>query len=109
MNNLLVVISGPSGGGKGTIIKTILSRGNPKYMQLCTFTTRPRRQGELDGEQYRFISQEDYDVLDKSNRVMAKNLVDGYSYRSTSNRYVRSKLTRKVYYNGYGNKRCTRV
>jgi guanylate kinase len=84
MNNLLVVISGPSGGGKGTIINKLLSRNDPEYERVSTFTTRPRRNNEEDG-QYRFISNEEYEYLDSKGLLIAKNIVDGYYYRGSFN------------------------
>lgn len=80
MDNLLVVISGPSGGGKSTIIKELLSRNEQDYRRISTFTTRPRRPNEVDRGQYHFITQERYDRLDEKGLLVAKNTVDGYSY-----------------------------
>ena len=87
MNNLLVVISGPSGGGQSTIIKELLSRDTTHYRRISTFTTRPKRPNEVDGAQYHFITQERYDRLDSKGLLIAKNVVDGYNYRSAINRY----------------------
>lgn len=80
MDNLLVVISGPSGGGKSTIIKELLSRNEQDYRRISTFTTRPKRPNEVDREQYHFITQERYDRLDGKGLLVAKNTVDGYLY-----------------------------
>lgn len=85
MDNLLVVISGPSGGGKSTIIKRLLSQNNPSYRRISTYTTRPKRDGEVDAEQYHFISQERYDRLNAKGLLMAQNIVDSYCYRCTFN------------------------
>lgn len=83
MDNLLVVISGPSGGGKGTIINKLLSRNPSQYIRVSTYTTRPKRRDEELKGQYHFITQERYDSLNSQGRLMAKNIVDGYSYRCT--------------------------
>lgn len=89
MNNLLVVISGPSGGGKGTIINKLLPRNPEDYKRISTFTTRPRRQGEDEHGQYSFITQKEYDRLFEQGKLMACSKVDGYSYRCSCNRYER--------------------
>lgn len=87
MDNLLVVVSGPSGGGKGTIINKVLSRNPNQTQRISTFTTRPKRVNEKDEEQYHFIDQDFFDKLNSQGVVMAKNVVDGYSYRGTNIRY----------------------
>ena len=83
LNNLLVIVSGPSGGGKGTIEDNLLSRNTQENKRVSTFTTRPRRQSERDSKQYNFTTQENYDRLFSQGRLMACSKVDGFSYRCT--------------------------
>lgn len=56
---LLVVISSPSGGGKTTICDRV-RRQNPSYQYSISVTTRPRREGEMDGQHYHFVSSEEF-------------------------------------------------
>jgi guanylate kinase len=59
---LLVVISGPSGVGKDTIIEGLLKLDpNLRYSVSCT--TRPVRPGEVDGVNYSFVSRQDFEKL----------------------------------------------
>ena len=55
----LVVISGSSGVGKGTVIKEFLSR-NPEFKLSISCTTRLPREGEKDGVNYFFLSREEF-------------------------------------------------
>ena len=56
----LVVITGPSGVGKGTLIRHLLAR-IPELELAVSATTRPPRPGEADGEHYWFLSDEEFD------------------------------------------------
>ncbi|MEL7568006.1 MAG: guanylate kinase [Dehalobacterium sp.] len=56
---LLVVLSGPSGVGKGTVC-TYLRREHPELTYSISATTRERRPGEVDGVNYFFLSREDF-------------------------------------------------
>lgn len=59
MRNVLVVLSGPSGVGKGTIAKQIVEKNkNVKLSVSCT--TRLARDGETDGKEYFFITKEQF-------------------------------------------------
>ena len=59
MRNVLFVLSGPSGVGKGTLAKKLIER-NPNYALSISCTTRAPRDGETDGREYFFISKEDF-------------------------------------------------
>ena len=61
MRNLLIVVSGPSGVGKGTIVSELLKRG--KYALSVSCTTRTPREGEKDGVHYFFISTEKFEKM----------------------------------------------
>ena len=68
MNNQgkLIVITGPSGVGKGTIVKSLLAK-NPQIFLSISATTRLPRHGEVDGVNYYFLSREQFEeMLDKS-------------------------------------------
>lgn len=54
---LFVVISSPSGTGKTTISKRLLSR-HPEFIKSISFTTRAKRKGEQEGKDYYFLSKE---------------------------------------------------
>lgn len=56
---LLIVISGPSGAGKGTICKNLLER-EPQLCLSVSATTRSPREGEVDGVNYHFMTKEDF-------------------------------------------------
>lgn len=59
---LLVVISAPSGGGKGTILKELFAQDDNLVLSVSA-TTRKPRPGEEDGKQYYFISREEFESL----------------------------------------------
>jgi len=52
----IVIISSPSGGGKTTLCLR-LREANPKWKFSVSYTTRPRRKGEKDGREYKFIDR----------------------------------------------------
>ena len=61
----LIIITGPSGVGKGTVVKELLNRKKDIWLSVSA-TTRNPRMGEKDGENYYFISDERFkDMIDK--------------------------------------------
>ena len=65
---LLVVISGPSGVGKGTVRKALFNRTGHDLDYSVSMTTRAPREGEVDGVDYYFVSKEEFlNQIDKGN------------------------------------------
>lgn len=58
----LIVISGPSGVGKGTVVKSLMER-DPQVRLSVSATTRPMRPNEIDGVHYFFISHEKFEEM----------------------------------------------
>ena len=65
----LIVVSGPSGVGKKTIIKEYL-KDHPNAIRCTSITTRPQRPDEVDGVDYYFVSHEEFDQLVRSNQML---------------------------------------
>ena len=63
MNNIkkgrLIVVSGPSGSGKGTILAEVLK--NPDFVYSVSATTRSPREGEINGKHYFFIDKKEFE------------------------------------------------
>ena len=57
---ILFVISGPSGAGKGTLIRGVLDRDPSIADVAVSATTRPQRKGEVDGREYYFLSDAEF-------------------------------------------------
>lgn len=70
------VVTGPSGAGKGTLIKGLLERVDGLEVAVSA-TTRPQRPGEVDGQDYWFLSDEEF-----SRRVAAGDFLEWVSYVS---------------------------
>lgn len=56
----LIVIAGPSGVGKGTIVKKLLANDSNLALSISA-TTRSKRTGEIDGREYYFLSKEEFE------------------------------------------------
>lgn len=64
---LLVIISGPSGVGKGTIRKALFEIPDNNFCYSVSMTTRKPRPGEIDGVDYFFVTREEFEKRIKSN------------------------------------------
>ena len=58
---MLIVLSGPSGVGKGTVRKEIFSQGGNNSDYAISMTTRQMRPGEVNGKDYYFVSKEEFE------------------------------------------------
>ena len=79
MKGNLVIITSPSGGGKGTLIKHVLETV-PHIGYSVSYTTRPPRNGEEDGRDYFFVSVDEFEKLRSSGEFLESASVHGNLY-----------------------------
>ena len=91
---MLVIISGPSGVGKDTIIDAMRQRTHdPEYLYVVTCTTRAPRRGEVDGVDYHFLSREAFLRLRADRQLLEANEVHGNWYGSPRDQVRRAVST----------------
>ena len=73
--NKIIYLMGKSASGKDTVYRELLKRF-PGCRRLIPCTTRPRREGERDGEDYRFVTEEQLDAYEKSGKLVEKRVYE---------------------------------
>lgn len=76
---LLIVISGPSGVGKGTVRKALFERTGHNLVYSISMTTRAPRAGETNGVEYHFVTKEKFEEeIKRGNLLEYANFCDNY-------------------------------
>jgi len=86
----LIIIVAPSGGGKSTMINR-LKKDLPEMEESISFTTRPMREGDKDGEQYYFITREQFEAKIKENDFIEWAVVHN-NYYGSSKSFIEGRL-----------------
>ena len=89
-NGVVLVISGPSGAGKSSLINKISNDIGDFYFSIST-TTRPIREGEIDGVHYHFVTKEEFQKDIENDNFLEYALVHG-NYYGTSLKLVQDAL-----------------
>lgn len=69
-------VMGKSATGKDTIYQKLLNESNLELKRIIPYTTRPIREGEIEGREYHFCSEEDVQSLDKEGRIVELRAYD---------------------------------
>lgn len=91
-NGLLLVISGPSGVGKGTLVKALMER-NSRIKMSVSATTRDPRPGEIDGVHYFFKTEEAFKAMVDRGEFLEYIHVFGSKYYGTPRSFVEQQLS----------------
>lgn len=89
---VLFVVSSPSGGGKGTLIKRVLSTV-PNLGYSVSYTTRPPRHGEVNGREYFFVTTDQFETMIAAEEFLEWAHVHGKLY-GTSRQQVAHEISK---------------
>lgn len=92
---LLIVFSGPSGVGKGTVRQEIFSTPDHKFEYSVSMTTRAQRPGEVDGKDYFFRSRKEFEELIRNGQMLEYAEYVG-NYYGTPLTYVNETLDKGI-------------
>ncbi len=88
---VLIVLSGPSGVGKGTVCKELLAR-NPQVKLSVSATTRAPRPGEVEGVSYFYKTKEEFERMIEAGEFLEYMDVFGMNYYGTPRAYVEEQI-----------------
>ena len=88
---LLIVLSGPSGVGKGTVRKAIFESDDNDFQYSVSMTTRQKREGEVEGGDYYFRTREEFEALIEAGEMLEYAEYVG-NYYGTPLSYVQQTL-----------------
>ena len=88
----LIVLAAPSGAGKTTLVHKLLAR-DPELEFSISYTTRPQRETELEGEDYFFVSKDEFGEMRANDAFLEFAEVFDHWY-GTSQEYIQSLLDR---------------
>ncbi len=88
---LLIIVSGPSGAGKGTICKELINRDDSIVVSVSATTRKPRN-GEVDGVSYHFLDRDGFESLIKEDGFLEHACVYD-NYYGTPKKFVIEQIT----------------
>ena len=95
INGDLIVISGPSGCGKGTVCSELLKRNDNLFLSISVTTRKPRN-NEIDGVNYHFITEEDFKEKIKNNEFLEFAKVHSDNYYGTLKQNVINNINKGI-------------
>ncbi len=87
---MLVILSGVSGAGKDTIKKELIKR-KENVVTLASFTDRPKREGDIPGQTYNFVTTEEFEKMIEENDLYEYNVHHNHFY-GTSKKAMNDKI-----------------
>ncbi len=92
---MLIVISGPSGCGKTTLVKRVIAELDDLAF-LVSHTTRKRRDSEIDGKDYYFVTEDEFKLMVKNHKFVEWAQVHGYYYGTSFNELKKKESKKRL-------------
>jgi guanylate kinase len=96
MTRVVLTITGPSASGKSTLERLMCDKPGSGFHRIVSTTTRPPRKGEVDGDAYYFVSQEEFDALEDAGEFVENNRFGAHSYAANLSEFRRAFDARKI-------------
>ena len=97
-SNKLLVVVGPSGVGKDTVMLKLLEKFPNKFKKGTTHTTRQMRQGEQEGVNYYYVSKEQFSKLKDENKFIESNFYNNNYYGLSKMELEKAETLDKIMY-----------
>jgi guanylate kinase len=86
MSGILFIVSSPSGGGKTSLVKSLLE-AEAEVRLSVSYTTRPARPGEVDGRDYHFVALPEFERMLEAGEFLESAVIYGNQY-GTSQKWI---------------------
>ncbi len=97
MKKKVIALMGKSGSGKDTILKEMVSRYPNIFHKIINTTTRPKRNNEVDGIDYYFVSEDEFKVKAASNGFLVSSVFNNWYYGTSFSCLQKNKLNIGVF------------
>lgn len=102
MNNGLIIVAGETASGKDTFVNKLVKEYPNKFRAVCSYTTRPKRENEIEGKDHYFVNKELFhklkSTMDSTNSTLAytkissSDITDGYEYMASTDELKKSNI-----------------
>jgi guanylate kinase len=92
---LIFIVSGPAGSGKTTLCGRMIAELSPKIQRIITATSRPPREGEVNGTDYYFLSNEEFEAAIQEDKFYEHAKVHSYHY-GILKQEIKNKLAQNI-------------
>ena len=83
---MIIILVGESASGKTTLMNNFIQR-HPDYRKAISYTTRPPREGEVDGVDYHFVSMDEFNRMARNNQLLESVTYNGWNYGTANGEF----------------------
>ena len=93
----IIALIGEAGCGKDTIMKQVLAAAPDRFNEIISCTTRPPREGETDGVNYHFLTQDEFIIDVLANKMLEHTNFNGWNYGTSKDALREDKINIGVF------------